>query len=579
MKKLFFLFLIISISSLNFIFVIPAEAASASLYLTPSTGTYEIGAKFSMGVNVNTGGISVNASQGTISFDSSILKVVSVSTGGSVFSLWTQNPAASGASINFGGGIPHPGYTGTAGRVFTVTFQSLKAGTAQVRFISGSVLANDGKGTNILSSMGSASYTISPKSEAPVAPKPKEVPKKPEKPKEETFYLKPEIKSETHPDEDRWYNVERALFNWDMPEVVQGVSVAFNQKEMADPGPLADGIFDSKEYDIESDGHWYFHAKFKDSKNRWGSVTHFRVNFDSAPPKEFDIEVKQDDPTDWPVLLFETEDELSGVDRYEVTIDNFQTEPIIVKAEDKSYKVAGLGTGMHTAIVKAIDRAGNEVFTSVEFEIKTIDPPVIEDYPAEISPKDKFFVSGTAAKNTIITLFIKKDGEDKEISYQTNADKDGNWFIVTEGEHAKGLYTFWASSENDKGLKSDPSAKLIFLVTPPVFAKIGSFIIDYFTVIVSLIFMTVLIIFLLLLIAEMIRRRLKKETIEIEQVLAKNMSELEKATNAEFIKLGKLSKTEFNKEKIAAKKRLAKKIAETNKRILKEVKDVEKILK
>jgi len=139
MKKFLILLLVFTV----------AQAASASLYLTPSSGTRNVGAKFSVGVNVNTGGAPINAAQGVISYDSKVLKVISVSKG-NVFSLWTTNPQASGGSIKFGGGIPHPGYKGSAGRIITIRFQALKVGSGGVRFTSGYVLANDGKGTNIL---------------------------------------------------------------------------------------------------------------------------------------------------------------------------------------------------------------------------------------------------------------------------------------------------------------------------------------------------------------------------------------------------------------------------------------------
>lgn len=576
MKKFLFLLLIFS---LTFTGLIPAqvcEAASASLYFTPSTGTYVVGSSFSVGVNANTGGVSVNASQGTITFDNSILKVTGVSKGGSIFSLWTQEPAVSGNAISFGGGVPNPGYTGTGGRIITISFQAIKVGTADVRFSSGSVLANDGKGTNILSAMGSASFNISPRVEVPK--KPGEVPKK-EVPKEEAVYLKPVITSETHPDEDKWYNKARAKFSWELPDIVEGVSISFDEKEVANPGPKPDGLFDSKEYVVEEDGHWYLHVKFRDNKGRWGTIAHFRINVDTQPPKPFDVEVRQDDPNDWPTLYFETTDDLSGVDRYEVSIDDLQKDPVIVEADEKSLKIFDLDIGKHTAVVRAIDRAGNEIFTSTEFEIMPIPTPTIDEYSEEITPGDTFFASGGATPNTSIKLFIKRDGEEDINSYQARSDKDGNWVLIARDEFEKGRYTFWVEAINDKGLKSKPSAKLSFLVTPPVFAKIGSFVINYFTVIVSLLFMIILIIFLLLFIMEMIRKKLKKETREIKEVLDRNMKALREEINGEIDALSKLSKSDFNKRKSEAKRHLNSKVDETNKKILKEVRDVEKILK
>ena len=88
------------------------------------------------------------------------LSVVSVSKG-SIFNLWTSEPSFSNSAgtVSFGGGSP-AGYTGSAGTVMTIRFKALSAGKTNVRFKSGSVLAADGLGTNVLSSMGSAAFTI-----------------------------------------------------------------------------------------------------------------------------------------------------------------------------------------------------------------------------------------------------------------------------------------------------------------------------------------------------------------------------------------------------------------------------------
>ncbi|MCK5538746.1 MAG: hypothetical protein KAI79_18115 [Bacteroidales bacterium] len=86
-----------------------ANAASASLYLTPSSGTYVLGSTFTVTVKVNSDGQSINAAEGTVVYDTERLDVVSISKAGSIFNLWTLDPADTGSSIGFGGGIPRPG--------------------------------------------------------------------------------------------------------------------------------------------------------------------------------------------------------------------------------------------------------------------------------------------------------------------------------------------------------------------------------------------------------------------------------------------------------------------------------------
>lgn len=162
---------------------LPVLANAATLYITPSTGVYKTGELFSVLINMNTAGKSINATSGQLNFDNLRLEVVSLGYSTSVFTLWTQEPTFSNAagSVNFSGGLPSPGFTGPSGAILRVTFRPKAQGQATANFISGSVLANDGKGTNILSSFSGGIFNIlaavskpaepsTPKTEQPALP-------------------------------------------------------------------------------------------------------------------------------------------------------------------------------------------------------------------------------------------------------------------------------------------------------------------------------------------------------------------------------------------------------------------------
>ncbi|KKQ78119.1 MAG: hypothetical protein A3A96_00510 [Candidatus Zambryskibacteria bacterium RIFCSPLOWO2_01_FULL_39_39] len=146
------------------LFVPLSATAQGILSLSPSTGSYRVGESFSVIVNLNTGGESVNASTGQINFDNSKLQVVSLGYSQSIFSLWTDNPSFSNpaGTINFSGGVPSPGFTGASGSILRITFKGKASGQAPVNFLSGSVLANDGQGTNIADGLKGALYAITP---------------------------------------------------------------------------------------------------------------------------------------------------------------------------------------------------------------------------------------------------------------------------------------------------------------------------------------------------------------------------------------------------------------------------------
>src|SRR3990167_2971187 len=146
----------------------PLTSLAATLSLSPSTGVYTTGSTFTARVIVNTEGKPINAAEGTVKFNPAEITVVSVNRTGSIFNLWVTEPTFSNSAgtISFSGGMPS-GYTGSAGTIFNITFRTTNASNAKVNITNGSVLANDGMGTNVLSSMNGGSYTISAASVSP----------------------------------------------------------------------------------------------------------------------------------------------------------------------------------------------------------------------------------------------------------------------------------------------------------------------------------------------------------------------------------------------------------------------------
>ncbi|PLX21199.1 hypothetical protein C0584_03225 [Candidatus Parcubacteria bacterium] len=553
-----------------------ADAASASLYLTPSSGTHVINSTFTVTVKVNTDGAPINAAEGTLVYDTDRLDVVSISKGGSIFNLWTADPVDTGSSISFGGGIPRPGYTGAGGTLFSVTFKAVKTDGAQISFSSGAVLANDGKGTNILASMGSGRYTISPKVTPPAnnntsdntdtkpTTKPEPV---------ETARIKPTISSATHPDSQVWYKNRNVQLNWDLPSGVTGISYLMDDSPSSVPGNVSDGLEDNMEFNDNEDGIYYFHLKFRDSSG-WGTVSHFRFQIDNTPPLPFEIEVKKEEGEDWPSLFFEALDEYSGVVNYEIIVNSLNEDAYENGAEEPYLKVSGLEVGEHTVLVKAIDAAGNETYAEQKFYINAIETPVILHYPTEMTSSDNLYISGTALPDVLIKLFVQKDGT--MISKETKSDQNGNWFIINEDDMPNGSYMAWVQAKNKNGLSSANSEKVGILVSPPIFTRIGDFVVNYFTVFVSLLFLILLIIIMSIFLARIARKKLRKEATEVEDVLKQNIKELRKEIEEDFKTLAK-GRTSAAQKKLLDETQttLRAKIDAMEKKVMKEVEDVE----
>ncbi|MCK4782024.1 hypothetical protein KAS79_03850 [Candidatus Parcubacteria bacterium] len=140
----------------------PVRAEGASLCLSPSQGSYNIGQSFSVNIMLNTDGAAVNAAQAVLYYPSAQLKVIKVSKTNSIFGMWVKEPVYSNGAgtIIFGGGLPSPGYTGSSGKVLNVIFQGKFSGQAKLYFGKEIILADDGRGTNIFKLSKGGSYFI-----------------------------------------------------------------------------------------------------------------------------------------------------------------------------------------------------------------------------------------------------------------------------------------------------------------------------------------------------------------------------------------------------------------------------------
>ncbi len=136
------------------------NASSASLFMTKSALSVEEGQNITINVKVKSTDQSINAVSGTLVFPSDMLRSVSVSRDSSILNIWTRDPNIQSNRISFEGVILNPGYRGDGGTIFQVTFQARKHGQATISFSDGAVLANDGLGTNILSSLSPISINI-----------------------------------------------------------------------------------------------------------------------------------------------------------------------------------------------------------------------------------------------------------------------------------------------------------------------------------------------------------------------------------------------------------------------------------
>lgn len=565
---------------LLFVAVPLACAASASLYLSPPSGTYVVGSSFSVIVKVNSGGEGINATEGILIFNPVELQVNKLSKSNSIFSLWTTEPTFSNSTGNivFGGGTP-TAFSGISGTIITISFRAKASASAQVGFSSGSVLKADGKGTNILGNMNGGSYTLKSKIITPPAE---------EAPTEEYVPLPtptgtpvaPVVSSLTHSDENQWYSFDDPEFNWNLPPDVTGVSLLLHKNPTGNPGSISDGLMESKKYEDVEDNIWYFHIKFR-NKYGWGKITHRKVLIDTYPPEPFEIEVdNKDDLTDpTPVLHFNTTDPLSGVEYYEVKIGEGKRFPLTIQdIKANPYHMPFQAPGEHLIKVIAFDKAGNSTAATTEIEILPIETPTITKFPKSFGPGQNLILEGESFPEVKIKVFIQKEGEKPKES-ETKADEEGKWSFISKETLEEGEYQVWVQAQDARGALSINSPKISFYVGLPPFLRFGKIALDYLTIMVTLFVLIVggvIVIFYAWYKISQWRKRLRKETKEIAQSVAKAFRALREEVEEQIAMIDKKPGLTKGEKEIRDKLQEALNISEEF--IGKEIKDVEKEL-
>lgn len=555
----------------------PAFAGSASLYLSPPSGTYTVGSTFSVRINVNSGGEAINAAEGTLIFNPAELQVISLSKSNSVFTLWTTEPTFSNSAGNivFGGGNQNP-FTGTAGTIITITFKARASASAQVNFSSGSVLANDGKGTNILASFGNAKFSLS--ATAPSTPEaitPPVITGVPSAPK---------ISSSTHPDSDKWYNNPNAKFSWSLSDDITSIKFIYDKFPSSQPKVVYTPPIAEKELNNLEDGIYYFHVQ-SENKYGWGKISHFRFQIDTRPPEPFTIKFTDGKKTDnpRPTVYFDTTDALSGIDYYKIKIgeDNFyNVAPEIVESDP--YTLPPQAPGKRMLLVQAFDKAGNYAAAFEEFVIEPIEPPLILEWSPKIKSGEILTIKGKTYSDSQVIIWLQR-GKEEPFSRMVKSNREGN-FVFTAAEKLKGgTYYVWAEVTDNRGAKSYPTEKITIVVEQPEFLKIGSWTISPLAVTIPLVVFVILFVVLLRYVwyrFSLFKNELRKEVWETEQSLQKAFNLLREDIKNQI----KILEEDKNKRRLTGKKekiikQLKKDLDDAEKFVRKEVEDIEKEVK
>jgi len=339
-KKTAFLWLI----ALLFVpFFTVAQSGQAALFLNPASGSFLVGSTFDLSIVLDTKGQAVNTVEIELLFPPDRIQLTSPSVGKSIIQVWPAPPSFSNREgvIYFVGGIPSPGIVTSQGIVLTLTFRVVGPGEGQIKFGDRTqVLANDGKGTDILRQKGAAFLRFS-------VPPPQG----------------PEIFSPTHPDQEKWYRDPNPVFVWGRSQFANGFSYEIDRDPSGFPDTISDGQESTVAYENLENGMWYFHLRER-SGGVWGGVSHYIIKIDQEPPAFFRVNVSPGLRTinKNPIFRFFTTDALSGLDHFEMKViplsQGLVSESLFFDVTSP-YQAPNFERGRHQVIIRAVDQAGN----------------------------------------------------------------------------------------------------------------------------------------------------------------------------------------------------------------------------
>jgi hypothetical protein len=265
------------------IILVPVAAEAADMYLILNKTQVNPQGSFTGIVYVSTGGLPINNAEATIHYPSDVLSVESVTTAGSIFNIWVEQPSFSNSAgtVTFNGGLPTPGYSGQAGQALKITFRAKAVGTGTISLGAPAIRANDGSGTNVIAQARGATIQIVDATPAPVLeeepvapPPPRQLPGSPRA---------PVITSTDMPDAQSWYNLTKATFAWGLPSDVSTVQLILSKSPNTLPTISYEPPIASKTLDNLDDGILYLNGRFKNDIG-WSKVTSRKIQTDTSEP-------------------------------------------------------------------------------------------------------------------------------------------------------------------------------------------------------------------------------------------------------------------------------------------------------
>ncbi len=544
-------------------------ALAANITLSPLNINTKVGKTFTVDVLVSSNKDNINAVSGLINFPADVLSVSSISKTGSFINLWAEEPAYSNTAgtVSFEGVALNPGFSGSTGKVVTITFKAKDAGNVNILVKSGSVLANDGNATNVLGTLAGAFVIINEEVTTEVVEVAAPV-------KSESV---PVIISSTYPDSKKWYSSREASFEWAVPSTVNAVRTLYSEKENATPSKVYDPPITNRSFTSDSDGVMYMHVQFKNGST-WGTVSHYKFQIDTEGPESLTASFPDGVVTtnQTPSILILTEDKLSGIDYITMSIDGGETIKYSIEPSN-IYHLPKQLSGKHSVVINSVDLAGNKSTVTLEYTIQAIAIPIITEYTKKVDYENQLKVSGTTYPQSVVEVFLTDING--ETSRDTATSNDTGVFHLTWSKKIEnGVYEMKARVVDSKGAVSDYTNTKVVVVDHVVLVRLGIFVMNWLSVILIFILVSVTIVatfWYSIIQFSRFRRKVRRTITEVESTLKTNVGALKRDTEEFHTLLVKAEKKrELTKEEQTILKKFKKRLEITEKEIDKKLEQI-----
>lgn len=561
---------IILASALPLLFVFfSSHVHAADIALSPSSGSYKVGSTVSVSVLLTNNQEAINAVSAGISFTRDILELQSVSKSGSILSLWAEEPSFSNDTgrVSFEGGVTNPGFAGSQGRIVTLSFKVKKQGQGSLTINSGSVLANDGNATNVLRSLGSASFTIT-EAEPVVIQAPTSAP----------TVQSPTVTSSSYPDLSKWYSSRDASFEWSVPSSVTAVRTLYDENASSVPTKVYEDPISKKTFTVEEDGTFYMHVQFR-TAGGWGTVAHRKFQIDSVPPKVVRVTFEGGEVTtnSSPTIRVDATDDLSGLDRIAIQVDGGEGIEYPV-AISNTYRLSKLSPGKHTVTVTVFDKASNQAKATAEVTIEKLDMPVITSYTKRVEQGGEVSVVGTAQPGVNVEVSLVNE-DDKVVSNTVTANENGDFTSIQTYDISSGVYELSVKAVDNIGAVSESTESRLVVVEDIKLIRIGMFIMNWLSLALIIILASALVVatfWYSFLQFTRFRRKIRRTMKEAEDTLRTNVQALRRDTEEFHTILVKAEKKRnLTKEEQAILKKFKKRLDITEKEIEKKLEQIQ----